>query len=222
MSVKDLQANLAKRGLYSGAADGLLGPLSYQGLAEYATDGKAPPGTGEALSRWLPFAGIKSRDHIIQFIANCAHESNFQPKSENLNYTAKRLTQVWPSRFPTLAAAAAYASNPEKLANKVYSGRMGNTMPGDGWKFRGRAAPQLTGREAYRKVGQLVNMPFEDDPELVNTVNGGIAAAAGFWIWKGLGKLTGTKPIRYAWNGGYNGLDDVQLKVAKQQAIWPA
>ncbi|MCY1745057.1 hypothetical protein [Ensifer sp. SL37] len=54
-----------------------------------------------------------------------------QPVTENLYYSAERLTQVWPSRFPTIASAKPFARNPRKLANKVYGGRMGNTAPDD-------------------------------------------------------------------------------------------
>src|ERR1700712_4691581 len=58
---------------------------------------------------------------------------------ENLNYSAGRMMQVWPSRFPTMASAQVYAGNPRALANKVYNGRMGNASGSDdGWNFRGR------------------------------------------------------------------------------------
>ena len=61
------------------------------------------------------------------FLAQTAHESqNFSRLIENLNYSAKRLTQVWPKRFPTLEKAQLYANNPEKLANFTYGGRNGN------------------------------------------------------------------------------------------------
>ena len=69
------------------------------------------------------------------FIGQCAVESaNFTRLQENLKYSAQRLTQVWPSRFPSIEAATPYANNPEKLANFVYAGRMGNLQDGDGWQ----------------------------------------------------------------------------------------
>jgi putative chitinase len=79
----------------------------------------------------------------------------FEPVTENLNYSAKRLCQVWPARFPTIASATPYANNPEKLANRVYAGRMGNgdEASGDGWRFRGRGLCQITGRDNYVKFG---------------------------------------------------------------------
>src|SRR3979411_3240388 len=75
---------------------------------------------------------------------------------ENLNYTAGRMMQVWPSRFPTMASTQPYAGNPRALANKVYNGRMGNASGSDdGWNFRGRGASQTTGRDEYQRLGKL-------------------------------------------------------------------
>jgi putative chitinase len=88
---------------------------------------------------------------------------------ENLNYTAGRMMQVWPSRFPTLASAAPYAHNPRALANKVYNGRMGNAVGSDdGWNFRGRGACQTTGREGYARLARATGLDLIDHPELVN------------------------------------------------------
>ncbi len=92
----------------------------------------------------------------LAYITATAHHetgARFEPIEENLNYSAKRLTQVWPSRFPTTGSAAPYANNPEKLANKVYGGRYGNDQPGDGWRYRGRGLVQITFKDNYDKYG---------------------------------------------------------------------
>src|SRR5437763_12142905 len=89
----------------------------------------------------LPTFGIDTPKKIAHFLAQTSHESGgFMIAIENMNYTAKRLTQVWPKRFPTLEAAAPFAGNPQKLGNSVYANRMGNGSPasGDGFRFRGR------------------------------------------------------------------------------------
>jgi putative chitinase len=87
---------------------------------------------------------------------------------ENLNYTAVRMMQVWPSRFPTPASAAPYAHNPRALANKVYNGRMGNA-PGsdDGWTFRGRGAAQTTGRDGYARLAAATGLDVVSHPDLL-------------------------------------------------------
>lgn len=96
-----------------------------------------------------------SLQHLAAILAEAHHETGgqMQPVSENLNYSARRLTEVWPSRFPTLASAAPYAGNPRKLANKVYGGRLGNTSDDDGWIYRGRGLAQITGKANYVKFG---------------------------------------------------------------------
>lgn len=92
--------------------------------------------------------------HLAAIFSEAHHETGgaMQPIEENLNYSAKRLTQVWPKRFPTLDAAKPYANNPPALANKVYGGRLGNAL-NEGWLFRGRGLIQITGRENYAKFG---------------------------------------------------------------------
>ncbi len=101
--------------------------------------------TGKVLdNRWLAY-----------MLAITFHETGatMQPVTENLNYSADRLTQVWPKRFPDLASAKPYARNPRKLANKVYGGRMGNKAADDGWRYRGRGLPQITGHDNYAMFG---------------------------------------------------------------------
>jgi len=88
---------------------------------------------------------------------------------ENLNYSASRMMEVWPSRFPTIAAALPYAHNPRLLANKVYNGRMGNALnSNDGYAYRGRGATQTTGRDGYQKLGEKLEIDLLGNPDLVN------------------------------------------------------
>jgi putative chitinase len=86
--------------------------------------------------------------HLAAILAEAHHETGgaMQPVSENLNHSAKRLTEVWPSRFPTIAAAQPFANNPRKLANKVYGGRLGNTGDDDCWLYRGRGLADPLGQ----------------------------------------------------------------------------
>jgi putative chitinase len=114
--------------------------------------------------------GINSPLLIAHVMAQVSHECGAgHDVVENLSYTASRMTQVWPSRFPTVASAEPYAGNPRALANKVYNGRMGNvTGSDDGYNFRGRGASQTTGREGYQRLAKAVGLDVLNHPDLVN------------------------------------------------------
>ena len=153
------------------------------------------------------------------FIGQCAVESaNFTRLQENLKYSAQRLTQVWPSRFPSIEAATPYANNPEKLANFVYAGRMGNLQDGDGWQFHGRGLIQLTGRENYANCGSGVGVDLIDNPDLLLTPQYAVLSAGWFWNKKGLNALADTQEygaMTRRINGGLTGLDERIAKITK-------
>jgi len=153
------------------------------------------------------------------FIGQCAVESaNFTRLQENLNYSAQRLTQVWPSRFPNINMAEAYAHNPEKLADFVYAGRMGNLQDGDGWKFHGRGLIQLTGRENYANCGSGVGVDLIDNPDLLLTPKYAALSAGWFWNKKGLNTLADSQEygvMTRRINGGLTGLDERIAKITK-------
>jgi putative chitinase len=113
--------------------------------------------------------GITTPNLVAHVMAQISHECGAgRDIVENLNYTAARMTQVWPSRFPTLASAQLYAGNPRALANKVYNGRMGNrTGSDDGWNFRGRGGAQTTGRDGYQRVKKATGLDVVAQPELL-------------------------------------------------------
>ena len=153
------------------------------------------------------------------FIGQCAVESaNFTRLQENLNYSAQRLTQVWPSRFPNISMAEPYANNPEKLADFVYAGRMGNLQDGDGWKFHGRGLIQLTGRENYANCGSGVGVDLIDNPDLLLTPQYAVLSAGWYWNRKQLNLLADTQEygvMTRRINGGLTGLDERIAKITK-------
>src|SRR5229473_4668297 len=102
--------------------------------------------------------GIESNLLIAHIMAQISFECGAGTEVvENLNYSAPRMMQVWPSRFPTLESAIPYAHNPRLLANKVYNGRMGNAAnSNDGWNYRGRGATQTTGHDGYGHLGRTL------------------------------------------------------------------
>lgn len=141
---------------------------------------------------------------------------------ENLNYSAARLCQVWPGRFPNLIAADPFEHNPEKLAQRTYGGRMGNTQPGDGFRFRGRGLLMITGRDNYAHYGALLGLPLIEDPDLAGEPVIAPRIAAAFWHAHGLNDLADAddlEGITRAINGGLTGLADRKAAVARAKTI---
>jgi len=145
------------------------------------------PALNRAMLRWK----IDSRLRAAAFLAQIGHESGqLRVLVENLNYSADALVRTWPSRF-TAQTAPAYARQPEKIANRVYGGRMGNGLEssGDGWRYRGRGLIQLTGRDNYRAAGAALGLPLEDQPELLEQADHAAQSAAWWWAKHGLNEL---------------------------------
>lgn len=161
---------------------------------------------------------INTPNRIAGFFAQGAHESSdFKVLIENLNYSADRLMAVFGRRyFPSLAVANQYHRNPTKIANHVYddanrSSKLGNTKPGDGWRFRGRGIFQLTGRFNYDSFAKSVGMTAEEASAYLGTKRGAFESACWFWKSRNLNKFADTDSITAmskAVNGGDNGLTD--------------
>jgi len=151
---------------------------------------------------------------LSHFLAQCAHESNeFKVTQENLNYSAKRLLQVFPKYFDEQSALE-YERNPVSIASRVYADRMGNGPEDsqEGWEYRGRGYIQLTGKDNYRSFGQIVPEDIINNPDLVATKYP-LLSAAWFWHSRKLNEIadqgdnenviaTITKKV----NGGMNGI----------------
>ena len=112
--------------------------------------------------------------------------------AENLYYThPERILAVWPPRFAGLADAIKYVGAPEKLANRVYSNRLGNgdEASGDGWRFRGGGLLQLTGRGEYSGWALARGMTVDAAAALIRTPQGAADAAGWYWASRGLNAL---------------------------------
>ena len=128
---------------------------------------------------------------LAHFLAQAGHESGgFKAVNENLNYGAKGLLGIFKKYFPTEAKAILYERKPEKIANLVYGGRMGNgpEATGDGYKFRGRGYIQLTGRDNYTAFSKAINEDLTANPDLVATKYP-LLSAAWFFHKNGLHKI---------------------------------
>ena len=134
-------------------------------------DGAFGPGTMKKAMEFYKLTPVRA----AHFFAQTAHETGgFKAFSENLNYSADGLNKIFPKYFKNAGRDAnAFARNAEKIANVVYASRMGNgdIASGDGWKFRGRGALQLTGKSNYAEFAKYLDKPeVMDNPDLVATV----------------------------------------------------
>ena len=195
---------------------------SLQQKSGVTADGLFGPGTLKAGMTYYKF----TPERAAHFFAQTAHETgNFKAFSENLNYSADGLNKIFPKYFKNAGKDAnAYARNPEKIANVVYASRMGNgdEASGDGWKYRGRGALQLTGKSNYQAFADYLKKPeVMTNPDLVATE---LAFESAIFFFdrnklldicdKGVNDdtiLAITKRI----NGGTHGLDDRKEKTKK-------
>jgi len=169
---------------------------------------------------------------VAHFMAQVLHESGgLAIQFENLNYSSERLPKVWPLRFKPKGPLnpAAFAHNPQALANQVYGGRMGNVGPNDGFTYRGRGLLQLTGRESYQAATTVLRKDFPDAPDFVadpDEVIGAqwcLAIAAAEWAAKGCNAMADQddiKGITKAINGGQIGLAERIEWAKRTKAVW--
>ncbi|EHL99402.1 hypothetical protein HMPREF9946_03164 [Acetobacteraceae bacterium AT-5844] len=169
------------------------------------------------------FNSITSRTGVAMLVAQLAHESGgFSAISENLNYRAEALVPVFgahrisPQVATIIGRTDSHPADQEAIANTVYGGawgveNLGNTQPGDGWRFRGGGLIQLTGRENYAAFATAHGIALQVAADYVRAPEGAVASALWFWRTRGLinpayrGDVsTCTRII----NGGTNGLAD--------------
>lgn len=164
----------------------------------------------------LPKVEIKSVLRAGMFFAQCGHESNdFSTLQENLNYSAQGLRKTFAKYYKTDEDAEAHAKKPEKIANRVYGGRMGNGLEasGEGYKFRGRGIIQLTGKDNYTRCSKAM---FGDDrlvqnPEVVLEKEMALRTACWFWGDRKVNEPADKGDVKESTrrvNGGYIGLED--------------
>jgi len=190
---------------------------SVSGLKLDKLKGHVPQSVIDSIPEVATKFGIDTPLRVAHFLAQCGHESGgFRLTKENLNYSAKGLMGIFKKYFPTEALAKAYERQPAKIANKVYSNRMGNgtEASGEGAKFCGRGYIQLTGKENYTAFGKSIGVDVCANPELVASQYA-LASAAWFFSKNGLHKIADegasdavVTKITKRVNGGTIGLPD--------------
>lgn len=162
-----------------------------------------------------PFAlaDISTPLRLAHFMAQCSHECGAGLNMvESLSYSAERMMQVWPSRFPTLDSAIPYAHNQKALGNKVYNGRMGNRLGSDdGYTYRGRGLLQETGHDEYVAVGMIAGLDLVHDPDLASLPDTALLVACASWkiaICNPAADVDNVTSVTRKINGGIIGLPE--------------
>ena len=176
--------------------------------------GHVPDSVIEQLPEAINKFGLNTPIVLAHFLAQAGHESNgFRVLNENLNYSAKRLRDIFGKYFPTDEKALLYERKPDKIANIVYGNRMGNgpEASGDGYKFRGRGYIQLTGKDNYTAFGKAINEDIVSVPDLVSTKYPLLSAA---WFFQRCiakckdASVNSVEAVTRCVNGGLIGLAD--------------
>lgn len=192
-----------------------------------------PAGRHEDLVQWIEPTraacvrwGIDTPREIASFLANINIESaGLTRLTESLNYSTDALVTKFGRHRISVQQAQQYGrnswhpANQEALANILYGGEwgrknLGNTEPGDGWRFRGWGPKQLTGRDNHAKCAEALEIPLDDFPAYLRTPEGGMMAAGWFWHSHGLDAKAATPGVeddRRAINGGTFGLAEVEI-----------
>jgi putative chitinase len=148
---------------------------------------------GPVLADTLAAYQIDTRLRIAHFLAQTCHES------------------------------AGFRTTEEFASGQAYEGRLdlGNTEPGDGPRYKGRGLLQLTGRDNYRKIGQVLGVDLENDPERAADPVLSLKIACEFWKRKGINALCDADDVvgvTQRVNGGKNGLADRAALTGKAKA----
>lgn len=148
--------------------DGQAGPKTYAAIVDVVGQPCQP--VADCLAKFAYSYGMITPPRLAEFMAQIANETGgFTVWEENLHYSAAGLLATWPSHFYQ-AKAAKCANNPYAIAEAAYGGRMGNGSEGsgDGYKYRGRGALQLTGKDAYVKFSKILGIDLTAHPEVAS------------------------------------------------------
>jgi putative chitinase len=200
--------------------DGTALPLAYltsalvRAVAPACAD---PAGWVEPLRTACMRFEVNTRARLACFLAQVAHESgDLNTLSENLNYTVAGLRRTFPTRCPQWLAerigrAPGRKADEYAIAEAVYSGRLGNVVRGDAFRFRGAGLIQLTGYANHNECAEFFDLPTIEIPEMLRTKDGAALGAAWYWRTRGCNPLADAGAfdgITRIINGGMNGADD--------------
>lgn len=169
--------------------------------------------------------GMKDKNELAMYLAQLDHEScGFSKLEEDLRYTGTTLMRLFASRVKNINNANIIArGGPQAVANCIYQGRMGNTAPGDGYKYRGRGFIQLTGKDNYARYARISGIDILENPDRLFNPEDASVISISFWTDKGgleaAARAADVRRCTYLINGGYNGLDERQSLFKKYLAM---
>jgi putative chitinase len=188
----------------------------------------------EETARQFDISSVLEKAHWLGQIY--VESGGFRRTKENLNYSAKRLAEVWPYRYaanPTArmadrlpnALAKEIGGKPDKIAELTYGGRLGNIHAGDGWTFIGRGDKQLTGRYNYTMYSRSIygDDRIVDDPARLQRPPDSTLSAGWYWQWKKCGEPANrddAEAVTLLVNGGTNGLFDRVKQTNRAKALF--
>lgn len=190
----------------------------------------------EAIRRGEPLFeehGITTPLRMAHFLAQALHETGgFRVLRESMSYSAQRLVEIFGvhrhSAKITPSEAVELAGNQEAIAERVYglgnprmASILGNTQPGDGFRYRGNGVLQTTGRGNHRRMGEACGIDFEGNPDLVTAPEHALEPALHEWTEGALNSFADKNNIRTITrriNGGFNGLAEREAWFVK---LWP-
>ena len=179
-------------------------------------------------------AEINTPLRLAHFFAQALLETGgFTVLRESMNYSAQGLMQIFGvnhhSAAITEAEAADLAYDEQRIAERVYglgnpakAKELGNTQPGDGFRYRGNGVLQMTGRGAHRSVGAACGVDFEGNPDLATAAEHAMKPAVEEWTEKELNFFADQDDLRTITiriNGGLNGFDDRQAWLIKLKKV---
>lgn len=178
--------------------------------------------------------GITTGLRMAHFLAQAIVETgSFKVLRESMNYSVPQMLKIFGvghhSARITPAEAPGLAHNEQALAERVYglgnphkAQELGNTQPGDGFRYRGNGVLQTTGRGAHRRMGEKCGLDFENNPDLMTMPEHALKPALQEWSDNNLNHFADINDIRTITlriNGGLNGFDDRKMFLAKLRPL---
>lgn len=236
IDVRAVQLRLRAKG-YVVSLDGVIGPETYTALL--AAVGNVPivqmhRDLGKAAAAHFPAADITTPLRLAHCLAQSSVETaGFTRLVENLNYRASALISMFGRHRISVADANKFGrtadqpADQQALANILYGGKfgrdnLGNTQPGDGWRYRGRGTKQTTGRANYTDLQAVTGLNVIDDPDQLADPDKGLRAGCVYWEAKGCNAIADRDDIEALtkWvNGGLNGIVDRKAALARAKSI---